>query len=80
MVASSHWCLCFKTEKVDGKVKQLVLELSKQLSKEEQIEFSSLLKKNRGQNFSAVYLDKLLSEAIGMKSDYFTRNKFKNRS
>ncbi len=67
-------------EKVDGKVKQLVSELSKQLSKEEQVEFSSLLKKNRGQNFSAVYLDKLLSEAIGMKSDYFTRNKFENRS
>jgi hypothetical protein len=67
-------------EKVDGKAKQLVAELSKQLSKEEQTEFSSLLKKNRGQDFSASYVDKLLSQATNMKADYFTRNKLLNRS
>ena len=62
-------------DQVEGKPKKLMVELSKQLSKEQLDQFTSLLKKNRGQNFSASYLDKLLSQATGMQSNYFNRNK-----
>ena len=62
-------------KEVEGKTKKLMIELSKQLSKVQQDYFASLLKENRGHDFSASYLDKLLSEATGMESDYFIRNK-----
>ncbi len=62
-------------EEVEGKTKKLMIELSKQLSKVQQDYFASLLKENRGHDFSASYLDKLLSEVTGMESDYFIRNK-----
>ena len=62
-------------EKAAGKPKKLMTELESDLSKEQLDQFISLLKKNRGHNFSAQYLDTLLSEAAGMDSDYFIRNK-----
>ena len=58
-------------KKIEGKTKKLMMELSKQLSQEQQDQFTSLLKENRGHEFSASDLDKLLSETTGMKSDYF---------
>lgn len=64
-------------EKVTGKPKKLMTELEKDLSEEKLEQFTSLLKKNRGQNFSSRYLDTLLSEAAGMNTDYFSRNKSK---
>lgn len=66
-------------EKVEGKSKILRGELSKQLSKDEQALFISLMKKHRGHDFSARYLDQLLSEVTGMKSEYFYRNKSEKR-
>lgn len=66
-------------EKVEGKPKKLMIELSKQLSSEQREQFISLLKKNHGHNFSSTYLDQLLSEATGMRSNYFDRNKSENR-
>lgn len=65
-------------EKVEGKSKKLMVGL-KQLSKAQQDQFTSLLKKNYGHEFSASYLDELLSEATGMKSNYFKRNKSEER-
>src|SRR4051794_18623424 len=58
----------------------MMTELSKQLSDEQQVAFTSLIKQNHGHAFSAMYLDTLLSKVTGMKSDYFTRNKSENRS
>ena len=42
-------------EEVEGKTKKLMIELSKQLSKAQQDHFASLLKENRGHDFSASY-------------------------
>lgn len=66
-------------EKVEGKTKKLMIELSKQLSSEQREQFISLLNKNQGHDFSSTYLDALLSEATGMRSNYFDRNKSENR-
>lgn len=66
-------------EKIEGKSKKMMTELTKQLSGEQLVAFTSLLKEKRGQEFSTNELDKLLSDVTGLKSDYFYRNKSENR-
>lgn len=65
-------------EKGSGKPDKLMNELKNELSQEQFEQFKLLLKRNRGHHFSASYLDTLLSEAAGMDTDYFTRNKSEN--
>jgi len=67
-----------RDEKPKGKAKQLYEELAKGLTKEQQAAFVSVLKKKRGQEFSAEYLDELLSNVTGLVTHYFELNKVKS--
>lgn len=62
-------------EQAEGKAKQLITELSKQLTEEQQTAFVALLNNNKGQGFSAARLDGYLSEVTGLKTNYFVSNK-----
>ena len=62
-------------ERVEGKSKLMIAELSKQLTAEQQAAFVHLLKKNQGNEFSASLLDKWLMEVTGLKTNYFKSNK-----
>jgi hypothetical protein len=66
-------------DKAEGKARALIAELENKLTTKQLAAFKEALKKEQGHEFSAAFMDEVLSRITDRKTPYFENNKVKKR-